>query len=417
MISLVVALLAMGSASGRSVTLGRHGWVAIVTAIALTNLRYADPAAHGLEWWPFVIAIALSVAGAVAAWLPEQRVWPAVGITAILWCALLAVTWGPWGRASIDVFAVITGGTGQLLHGGNPYSPTFEYLQMVSTTQWGWVSGHFAYGPLVPVLVSPGWLMGDVRLMSAVAVAMTCVGLWWLARQGPQRQSAHRILVLALVVPFNLHMIDAAWVEVYVAAGIVWWLALRNGHQRLATLPLAVALLVSPLAIPLVLPAFIWSRRARFEIGIAICISCAVALPFVLMTGFGQLWYDVLGFQLALRPRYDGLNLTSYIWEIWRFPLPGWLPVAVALLAVLAVAMRGRPRSQGDLALQSALMLWIPLLVAKWAYFNYYYLCGMLLLAAGASWGTKVWAADADRPQFSFARSVMSKLAPQRAVG
>lgn len=401
LVSLAVAVLAMSRRfHARGTPIPRSAWVVAIVTVGLTDLRYGNPDGLGVRWLPLLISVALVAAATLAAWLPARVALPTVGLTGVLWCALLAVTWGPWGRASIDVFNVVSGATAHLLHGGNPYGPVFQYTQLVTTTRWGLVNGHFAYGPLVPILAAPGWLFGDVRLMSAVAVAATAAALWWLARQGPQRESAHRLLLLAVVSPFFIHMIEEAWVEVYVVAGIVGWLALRNRHRWASIGALAVSLLVSPLAVPLLVPALLWSRRARREIASAVAIAIVVALPFILMTGAGAFLYDVLGFQMAMRPRFDALTVTSYVWNIWAVTLPGWLAVAVGLLAVLLVAARGRPRGGADLPLQAALVLWVPLIVAKWAYFNYYFLCAAMLLAAMAVWGTGLPAEDVALPRW-----------------
>ena len=163
-----------------------------------------------------------------------------------------------------------------------------------------WVHAHFMYGPIVPFLSALGWLAGDVRLGAAALVA-TFVGLWLLARQGGHRIDAHRVVALAIASPFNVGMVTRGWVEVYIVAGVVLWMALRASRRRLATVFLGVAMLVSPLTLLMVVPAFVWSRRARREVVAAVIGAAVFALPFALITGVGAFLSDIVGFQSRCR--------------------------------------------------------------------------------------------------------------------
>ncbi|MGA2284272.1 MAG: hypothetical protein ABSH07_11505 [Candidatus Dormibacteria bacterium] len=306
--AMLLVLLALGAALLALAGAGRSPWdqrawvwVAIIVLVGVTNLRYL--------WWPqgvgsdwpvhLVLILALIAAAAGAAALPAHRAGWALAGAAILWLGLIASTWPSWGSANIDVFQAISGAIGALLHGGNPYGPVFSYLAPISPTRWGTVTGHFAYGPIVPVLASLGWLLGDLRVMSVVAIASTLAGLWVLARQGSQPASAHRIVALALVSPFTVAMVQSAWVEVYLVAGVVWWMALCHHRRAWSVVALAIALLVNAITLVVLVPAFLWSRRARVEIVIAAGIAVIVALPFALVTGVGAFVYDVIGIQLA----------------------------------------------------------------------------------------------------------------------
>src|SRR5207302_7985943 len=145
--------------------------------------------------------------------------------------------------------------------------------------------------------------LGDLRVMSVVALVATGAGLWVLARQGLHREHAHRLLALALASPFNNAMVHESWVDVYLIAGVIWWLAWRRTHRRWAMVALAVALLVKPTSLIVLVPAFLWSQRARIEVALAAVAAAIYALPFVVATGAGDFWYDVIGSQLALPPR------------------------------------------------------------------------------------------------------------------
>ena len=155
--------------------------------------------------------------------------------------------------------------------------------------------GHIIVVPLVVL----GLFWWKRKELMALPLALWAPGLWVLARQGSQPASAHRIVALALVSPFTVAMVQSAWVEVYLVAGVVWWMALCHHRRAWSVVALAIALLVNAITLVVLVPAFLWSRRARVEIVIAAGIAVIVALPFALVTGVGAFVYDVIGIQLA----------------------------------------------------------------------------------------------------------------------
>jgi hypothetical protein len=346
----------------------------------------------------FACAIALGVCAGAAALAPLGRRAAALLLAAgVALLGLMALTW-TWGNVGIDVFNAVSGATSALLHGHNPYSPTFSFYYEPTPFHGSRIPGHFEYGPIVPLLAAPGRLLGDVRAMSVVAVAAIIVGLWVLARQGSQRDHAHRLVAVALASPFSYAMVHQSWVDVYLVAGLVWWLALRRTHRGWATVALAVAVLVKPTSLIVLVPAFLWSRRARIEIAVAAAGSVIFALPFVLATGAGAFWYDVIGFQLALPPRFSALTLTSYVYDDFHVVLPSLLPLVALIVAAVLILWRGRPSDEADCALQAAGVVLAGLLVAKWAFFNYYYLADAMLLIAMAGAGVELAADEVARP-------------------
>ena len=386
-VSLGLVLLALAKWNRRRWEPSRSWWALFVTVTGLSNLLYLRfPEWIGVHWSGqrdlavAVLAVTMTAAATMVTVLPYRRAGTALIATAGLYIGLVAATWSDWGNAHNDVFQAVTGATSALLHGTNPYGPLFIYFAQTHT-----VTAHFVYGPIVPVLAAPGWFLGDVRVMLVAAVAAMVAGLWMLGRQGSQAESAHRIVALALVSPLSVAMIHEAWVELYLVAGVVLWLALRQRHRHWAIASLAVAMLVTPITLVVVVPAFVWSRRARIEAVIAAIAAALFALPFALVTGIGAIIYDVIGFQLSLPPRYDSLTLTSAVWQLWRWGLPSWLPVAAIAVAVVFIISRRPPRNQGEVAALAAVMVFATFLVAKWAYFNYYFVAAAMLLVTMAS--------------------------------
>ena len=416
LISAGLAVYVLRTPAGGGAGLRPLMWVAFAVVLGITNLYYIG--IRGAVGSPPAVQVGLVVGltavAAIAAGLRAPRGGWALAAAGVLWVGLVAATWGTWGSASIDVFHVVSGGSAALLHGTNPYGLLFNYTVAVSPTRFGFAAGHFAYGPIVPLLAAPGWLLGDVRSMSVVAVAATAMALWVLARQGPQAESAHRMAALALVSPLGLGMIWQAWVEVYLVAGVVCWLAMRRHHRAWAVGALTVALLVSPITLVVLAPAFLWSHRARLEILIAAAAALVYALPFIVATGVGSFFYDILGFQFTLPMRYDGLTLTAYVWSVFQVTLPGWLPAIIVLLVLALFVRRGQPSHYGELAVQAALMVLATFVAAKWAFFNYYYIATVMLMAAAA--GTGVAFAPEELAMSHFIHWLMRPLALRDAA-
>jgi hypothetical protein len=380
---LVSSTLAIAALRGGRWEQGRGWWVAITVVCGLTNLLYA----HHYHLNPevqVVCALLLTAAAAGAAWSPPGRRAGALLVVAGLsLLGLTAADW-PWGSAGVDVFAALQGAAESLLHLHNPYGPVYRYF--VESNQ-GYVYGHFAYGPSVPILAALGRLVGDVRVMSVVCVAAIVAGLWHLARQGDQRSQAHRVAALALASPLMVGMIHESWVDVYMMAGIVGWLALRREHRGWSMVLLAIGMMVKFTSLVLLVPAFLWSRRGRREIAVAVAGSVVVLVPFALITGVGTFVYSLVGYQLDLPFRSDSLNLAALLFRLTHVRLPTAFPFLPLVVAAALIAWRGRPRTEGDLALQAAILNVVAFILAKQAFFNYYFASEIMLLAAMAGAG------------------------------
>jgi hypothetical protein len=406
--ALVLALVALTTGLR---TPSRAWWVVTTVIVAMTNLLYprlGGPfAAHTGAQTLLTLALAATAGGACVL-RPGRAAMALVGAASVSLLALMAVTW-TWGVNTIDVFSAVMGAAGALLHGANPYGPIFSFR----LPQYPWyMAGHFPYGPAVPILAAPGRLVGDVRVMSVVALGVTFAGLWLLARQGSHRLDAHRVVALAIASPFNVGMVNRSWVEVYIVAGVVLWLALRATHRRIATICLAVAVLVDPVTALVMLPAFIWSRRARAETVVATIVATLFILPFALVTGVGQLIYNVVGIQLAIGPWYGSLTVTAFLWQTWHVALPSLLPVVAVLIAIALVGWRGRPARLGDVAVQAALVFLSAFLFGKFANFNQYYVGAAMLVTGLAGVGVMFPAGDVALPDVRALR----RLVPRRGT-
>ena len=91
-----------------------------------------------------------------------------------------------------------------------------------------------------------------------------------------------------------------------------------------------------------------------------------------------------------------------------------FLPLAVA---AALIAWRGRPQTEGDLALQAAILNVVAFILAKQMFFNYYFASEVMLLAAMAGAGVALPEADVTRPAVvtALARDARRLLGNRRA--
>jgi len=391
LVSALLALLALGRGRWRQ---GRGWWVVLVAICGLTNVLSTRHflSNQGLQ---VGFALLLTVTAAGAVWLPSgRRAAALLGLAFLSVVGVAASAWS-WGSMNIDVGTALSGAAEALIHGHNPYGPVFKYFVEAPP---GYVWGHFAYGPSVPLLAVPGRLLGDIRMMSVACMAATVAGIWWLARQGEHAADAHRVAALAIASPLWVGMILNTWVDVYMMVGIVWWLALRRDHRGWSIALLSIGLMVKFTSLLLVVPAFIWSRRGRVEVVAAVVISVAAMVPFALLTGVHTYLYSLFGYQLALPFRTDSLSLSALLYQLSGAKLPTVLPLLPVAAAIAWVVWRRRARSEGDLALQAAALNIAAFLLAKQAFFNYYFASEIMLLAGIAGAGVAIPASDVGLP-------------------
>jgi hypothetical protein len=283
-----------------------------------------------------------------------------------------------WGFANIDVFQFQQTSSQALLHGQNPYSPIVPSPEIVPPGVPAWLHLHFPYGPTLPVLEAPFRLLGDIRVLHVVAALVTSVAVLVLARRAG---TLDRSACVVMAFPLTAGMVLFSWVDVITMAGLAVWIVTFRTHPRVATFALVLALAAKPTTFIALVPIFFWSVRARRQVIIAGVIAALFVLPFAAITGFSQFYYNVVGVQLAVLPRLDSLTFNSYL-NAFNLPI---LPFAVSALIVAAagvLVLRRRPNTYGELLTGTAVLATVSFLVAKWAYFNYYYIPAVLIMLA-----------------------------------
>ena len=272
-----------------------------------------------------------------------------------------------WGRAPIDVFDFAQRASLQLLHGKDPY------LLAYPTTTPNLPTAHYPFWPGVFLLSIPGRLVGDVRVSNLLAAAALITALTILAKRSGGGQLGWRCLALCLTLPFWSLMIRQAWAEIFFIAAVALWLVLRESHRTIAVLILGIGMATVATGLALLVMPFLWFRRARVEMLAAVVPALVICLPFVFWVGPAHfLSYTVLT-QVHLPPRPDGLDLDS----AWVRLTDTWLPFLVwPLVSGVALLLMARtlPQSWSNAFYRGATFLVIAFLYAKWAFFNYYFL-------------------------------------------
>ena len=312
-----------------------------------------------------------------------------VGLPVLL--AALATWWITRDEPHIDVHVFLTDGAHAFLHGVNPYSIDFPdiydakdsaLLYGPGVVQDGRLAFGFPYPPLVLLTALPGYLLGDVRLSSIIAV--TVAGVWLLWRS--ETTSGRRAAVLLLCLPGLPSLFAGAWVEpVLVALLAVVVLAARRGRWLLAAVALGL-LFVSKQYFLVALPC-LWLLRpyaTRGRVLAFVGAGAVVTLPFVAWSP-ASWWSSVVALQFEQPFRPDSTSVVAVLAQLFGWADPTWagpVSLAVGFAVALALARTLRP-GVATFSLALGLCLAVTFLLSKQAFLNYYLMgAGALLLAA-----------------------------------
>jgi hypothetical protein len=379
--------------------LPRWTGVALVVALAATTLLYNKKFSNLVALATFALLAAAIILYSLAKPLAAKAVAFAL---AALSTAVGIVANIHWGTASIDVFDFQQKASQALLHGQNPYSPVVLSPEIVRPGIVGWLHLHFPYGPTLPVLEAPFRLLGDIRVLHVVAALITSIAVLVLARRAG---TLDRSACVVMAFPLTTGMILFAWVDIITMAGLAVWIVCFRSHPKIATFALVLALAAKPTTLIALVPVFFWSVRARRQVIIGAIIAALFVLPFAIITGVSQFYYNVLGVQLEVLPRLDSLTINSYLNGL-SLPI---LPFAVSALVIAGatvLVLRRRPNSYGELLTATAILATVSFLVAKWAYLNYYYIPAVLLMLAIAGNSLPVDVPEMIRPPAVFLKSL-----------
>ena len=403
LMTLAVALVALGFTDPVIRIHARAPWLA--TAVFAVSLAAsfafdavvlpgwaADPARLG-GFRPILGACAVLIA--THAWRgapgPLARLrWPLV---LALWLALAVLVLRASPHPGIDCWVLQQRGSSALAHGWNPYAlaypnpypPGSPYLVPEALSPDGRAILVYPYPPLVAILEIPAVLVGDVRWVMVVAIAVAASLVRVL---GGRTRLAELAASFVLFQPRTLLVAEATWTEPVLLAAVLtlaWSLETARGARAwvLPGLAAGVAVGVKQYGFLLLLP--FWgtaSREARWRIaGLAAALAVTIYAPFVLWDA-AALWRGVVWFQVAQPFRWDALSWSA---AIARAGGPTLSPVP-ALVGGLLLAVWAAARTRAvHVALAMAALAWLVVVLAnKQAFCNYYWLAAGLLAAAAA---------------------------------
>ncbi len=385
-VSLVFGILSL-SPQPWGPPLPRFAGVILALSLAATTLLYNNKVGHPVFVATFVL---LGVAILLHA-LVARRATTIVAFALAAGAALVGIVANlTWGFANIDVFQFQQSASQALLHGQNPYTPLVASPNILPPGILKWIPLHLPYGPVLPVLEAPFRLFGDVRILHILAAVVTSVAALMLARRA---RTLDRTACVVMAFPLTVGMVLFSWVDIITMAGLTVWVVSFRTHPRIATFALVIALAAKPTTVIALVPIFFWSVRARRQVLIAALLAAIFVLPFAIITGLSQFYYNVLGVQLSVLPRLDALTVNSYL-NAFGLPILPFVLSAAIIAAATVLVLRRRPDTYGDLFSGTAILATVSFLVAKWAYFNYYYIPAVLLMLAIA--GDKL---PLDRPE------------------
>jgi hypothetical protein len=266
----------------------------------------------------------------------------------------------------------------------------------------GFLHLHLPYEPVPPVLEAPFRLLGDIRVLHIVAALITSIAVVALARRAG---TLDRSACVVMAFPLTVGMVLFSWVDIITMAGLAVWIVSFRGHPKVATVALVLALGAKPTTLIALVPIFFWSIRARRQVILAAVIAALFVLPFAIITGVSQFYYNVLGVQLDAFPRLDALTVNAFL-DSFNLPILPFAVSALVIVATMALVLRRRPDTYGELLTGTAILDTVSFLVAKWAFFNYYYIPAVLLMLAIAGDSLPVDVPEMIRRPALFVKSV-----------
>ena len=367
-----------GGSAGRA-TLVLAG---LLTAFAVWRWRPSPNVTITGWFWPSVLLSGIAAVVVVAALLLRRvsgQVAAAALLVALLVGALGTVLAVPGGaRPEIDVWVLLQDAARGVLGGQNPYAMAFPDVPA------GQTSTCFTYLPGSFLLVTPGRVLGDVRVALAAAFVIP-----WLVlaarsfRQMWRRPVAESVIavapvVVALVLPATLRMLQQSWTDSLLVGLVV--VAVMCWRSTWVVLPLGLALATKQhalLMLPL-LPLWLGWRRSLGAVGVA----AAVGVPYFLADP-GRFLTCTVSFFLDLPMTGTSISLWTVLPDALRSPLL----VVVFLVLAYVIAWRALPRGRSTFPLAFAVALCAFNLTNKQSYVNQWWLVAELLLLSAVSIG------------------------------
>ncbi len=359
---------------------GRRAAAGALALVAATHLlvapfSYLDPG--GLWAVRAVLAGAALAAGALLLLARGTAAALLVALAGAAASCALVVVGDPAPR--IDVWVILQQAADGLLRGESMYAQEW--------TGSPGITDAFAYLPWTAVLTAPGrWLAGDVRWALGVLVVLSALAVAALGRWRPAAVAAAALLLLA---PGGSTLLEQAWTEPTVLAGLAGWALLvgRGGRGTWwAVVPLAVALAAKQHVVVLLPLLATWPRFGPRRTAVAVGGAALLVAPWALGRPADFL-HDTVRTMLELPPlRFADTLYTLVLNETGvRLPFAVVGVLVVAVLAAAVVALHRRPVGLSGLLTWCASVLVVVNVLNKQAFYNQFWLVGALLLLSVAA--------------------------------
>jgi hypothetical protein len=350
---------------------------------------------------PFRVGLLLAAGSAVLAVRASGK-WRTAGLALMLLTHFVLGGWvlraAPHPR--VDVYAFQAQACDALLRGENPYAITFAdpnpatsdrfYAPGVSVN--GRLHFGYPYPPLTLLMALPGHVLaGDYR-WSQLAAMTLAGGLIAFMGSGAMSVLAAALL---LFTPRGFFVLEAGWTEPFVVLllALVAFFVSRPRLGRSLALPVTLGLfLVSKQYLVLALPLLplLWSSLAPARrttawraLVVAAAAAAFVSLPLALWDVPAFL-HSAVTLQFHQPVRTDALSYLVPASALLERAPPAWFSFA-AVVPVIVLCLRRRPRVPAGFALAVALTFLVFFAFNKQAFCNYYHLVlGGLCVAVGS---------------------------------
>lgn len=293
----------------------------------------------------------------------------------------------------IDVGVFLRESVDALLRGSNPYTHAYSNIYDAEATQRFYGEGvvkdgkivyGYPYPPAILLLTVPGYLLGDARVSSVLAVTAAALVLLLRARAVHGRVAA----VLLVCAPGLVSITIAGWVEPIIVGLLAAFVVALHARRLVLAAAFLGLLFVSKQYFVVLVPC-LWLLRpyySRPRLAVAVCTALAVNLPFLLWSP-SSFWRALVEWQFIQPYRPDSISLT--VWSVETFAWPpasiyGPLPLVAGFVTAVVLAMRMRP-GPASFSLSLAIALAVTVLLSKQAFLNYYCLVGGAIFIAAWS--------------------------------
>lgn len=393
--TLLLALWPLGKPNEDSTVARRLRMVYVVQILVLgmSLLRHVDTTTRGGGALLVLYATAY-VLLAASGWFAIgdgtlARVMVPVAVAAFVLLAGAVVAGHPTRINDVRIFQEM--GAQRLVDGVNPYAPGYPDIYPPEESaafygpglsEDGVLKFGFPYPPLSLLLVIPGALLGDLRWVNVVVVAVCALLVWRAGGENPVTRAG---TILFLSISTWLFVLVRSWTEPLVILMLVLAAILaraRPGTRGVAAGMLALSKQYAVLFLPLLGRFYAKDddgSALRVTVMAFVATTAIITIPFLLWSP-SDFWDSVVVLQFRQPFRPDALSIAALLANETSLPsIVAALLFPIGALAALFVAFRRAPGTPAGFALAVSVTAFGLVVFAKQAFANYY-----LVVAAAA---------------------------------